>query len=140
MYFCVKEKPRAESGGTECGQPLSLSVWAVAREFGLLVAAHVALEPVAVRGLELTVHDDERAVAERSRREVEPQLRVHLLVAPAVVDLHGRGRLRGGRDDGGRDHGGRADDERCEQLLHLFAPSVFEGHQPGIELMCTILP
>ena len=87
--------------------------------YGLLGAAHVAVEGRAVRADESLVHDDERAVPLRGG-QVRVLPRGQACLAPAEVDLDGRGRVGGGGGDGdGCGHGGREDDDARDELLHL---------------------
>jgi hypothetical protein len=90
------------------------------RAVGLLVvAAHIARETLAARGLSFAIHDDEGALVELARGQdrVPPGRQTRL--APTEVGLDCRGRVCGRGGGGGCGHGGREDDEARDELLHF---------------------
>ena len=87
---------------------------------GLLVAAHPALEAVAVRADGVTIDEHQRAIARDSGRHVVAVLGVDQLPAHTGVDLDGRGRVGGGGGDEDRDRGGREHDEARDELPQMI--------------------
>jgi hypothetical protein len=85
----------------------------------LLVAAHPALERLAVRADGVTVDEHQRSVVGDPGRHVVAVLGVQELPAHTGVDLDGRGRV-GGDGDERCGHGGREHDEAHDELPQMI--------------------